>query len=220
MYLNLPYTRVFVKQSFLQGSARFKLGHDPDMLEAYLVGMRATPYEPPLYEVYIPQYNACYDKVMQNAIFSTPTSPAQEIDIDSVAWWDCLSDNISLYRKNMLTNCLVTLQSRKGHTLSGQYLFTVDFNLPYHQSAIHMSESKFWPEHKSANYFFDDASGVFCCGPNNKMRWIHSSLGTPNAPRPPFSVFDPPPNFSHEEKRRGVAYSSAFDYTPDTPPES
>jgi hypothetical protein len=211
MYANLPYTRVWVKQSFLQGPANFKLGKDPDMIEAYLIGVRATPYEPPLYEIYIPKYNACYDKVLQNAIFDREESPDREIDLPFVAWWDSISDNIFLYRKNMMTNCHVSMQNRHGESLGGKYLFTIDFNTPYHQSAIHMSESKFWQEHKSTNYFFDASTGVLCCGPNNKMRWFHSSLGTKNIERCPFQVFNPPADFTHEFKT-GVEYTSDFDY--------
>jgi len=212
MYVNLPsYTHVWVKQSFLQGPQEFLETKDANMLEAYLVGMRCTTYEPPLYEVYVPQYNACYDKVMQNAIFNKPESPDKAITLKQVAWWDCISDNPVLYRKQMMTNCRVTMQNRCNETMEGTYLFTVDYNRPYDQSAVHHNESKFWQEHKSTNYFFDNNTGVLCCGPNNKMRWFHSSLGTNNTERPPFNVFNPPKDFSHEDKYK-LGYSSAFDY--------
>lgn len=211
MYLNLPYTKVWVKQSFLQGPENFKTGYDPHMLEAYLIGVRATPYEPPLYEVYIPKYNACYDKVLQNAIFDRDESSQEEIELTYVAWWDCISDNIFLYRKNLMTNCHVSMQNRHSKQVEGRYMFTIDFNNPYHQSAVHMAESKFWQEHKSTHYFFDEKTGVLCCGPNNKMRWFHSSLGTKNTERPPFQVFNPPEHFSHEIKKN-VEYSNEFDY--------
>jgi len=211
MYLNLPFTKVFIKQSFLQGPSNFKYGKDHDMVESYLIGMRATTYEPPLYEVYIPKYNACYDKVMQNAIFNSETSPEQEIHLKDIAWWDSISDNIVLYRKNMMTNCRVTMQNRANILLEGIYQFTVDFNKPYNQDATHLNESKFWQEHKSTNYFFDNKSGVLCCGPNNKMRWFHSSLASDNTERPPFFVFNPPTDFSHEDKYT-KGYSNSFDY--------
>ena len=66
MYLNLPYTKIWVKESFLQGPDNFKFGRDANMLEAYLIGVRATPYEPPLYEVYIPKYNAILSQRFYN----------------------------------------------------------------------------------------------------------------------------------------------------------
>jgi hypothetical protein len=212
MYLSLPFTKVWVKQSFLQGSDNFIETKDPNMLEGYLVGIRATPYEPPLYEVYIPKYNACYDKVMQNAIFNRPESPDTKITLRYVGWWDCISDNIELYRKSMMTNCLVSMQNREGYSVSGTYLFTIDFNKPYHQEAIYLSESKFWSEHKSCNYFFCDDTGVLCCGPNNKLQWLHSSLAETDATRPPFRVFDAPKDFTHEDKGTDISYSAEFDY--------
>lgn len=211
MYLNLPYTKVYVKQSFLQGSSNFILTKDSNMLEAYLVGVRVTNYQPPLFEVFIPKYNACYDKVMQNAIFNKAESPDKKICLEYVAWWDCISSNLEGYKKHMLTNSFVTMINRQGVTLEGDYLFTLDFMPPRDPSAIHESESIYWAEHKQKNFFFDDDTGVLCCGPNNKIRWHHSSLATSNPERPPFKVFDPPEDFSHEGTMR-LGDNDNFDY--------
>lgn len=196
MYVNLPFTQVWVKQSFL--TADFLYTKDPHMLEAYLVGVRLTSYQPPLFEVFIPKYNACYDKVMQNGIFDKAESPDKKIGLDYVAWWDCISSEARAYKKHMLTNCDVTMVNRKGDTLGGSYEFTLDFHPPRDPQAIHASESIFWSEHKQKNFFFEEKLGVLCCGPNNKVRWLHSSLATEKPDRPPFKVFSPPREFSHE----------------------
>lgn len=210
MYVNLPFTKVWIKQSFLSGD--FNYCKDPDMLEAYLIGVRVTAYQPPLFEVYLPKYNACYDKVMQNGIFNKKESPDKSIGLDYVAWWDCISGDAKAYRKHLLTNCDVTMVNRHTDTLKGNYLFTLDFHPPLDPSAIHASESIFWTEHKQKNFFFESELGVLCCGPNNKVRWLHSSLGTNTSERPPFKVFVPPSDFSHEGNIK-LGDTDQFDYS-------
>ena len=103
IYQNLPYTPVWVKKSFLTGPENFCWGED-EMVEAVLVGIKAVFNCAPLYEIYIPEYGACYDKTLQCAIFDRPESPKEEITLMDVAWWDCISP---LY-KYMKNECLKT----------------------------------------------------------------------------------------------------------------
>jgi len=219
MYQNLPYTKVWVKESFLKGSDQFVFGKDENMLEGYLVGVRATRYEPPLFEVYLPKYNACYDKVMQCAIFCRDSSPETEIHLTDIAWWDCLSDNIQIYVKAMLVNSPVSMQTRTKNTVRGNYLFTIDYRPPAINASVDYTEAIYWTEHKQKNFFFDDKTGVLCCGPNNKVRYEHTSLGTSNPERPPFKVFTEPYWFSHELEDP-LGGTNEFDYLQQTSEES
>ena len=198
MYLNLPYQKVWIKKSFLKGSDNFIWAKDHEMIESYLIGVRLTRYEPPLFEVYMPEYNACYDKVLQCAIFNSNESPNEEITLTDIAWWDCLTDDAEIYEKAFLKNVDVSMKNRKNKILEGTYFFTLDFKSPEVNRSIDYTEAKFWSEHKQKNFFFDDELNVLCCGPNNKILWKHSSLGFENPKTPDFKVFDKPSNFSHE----------------------
>ena len=212
MYLNLPYKKVWIKESFLKGSSNFIWGKDHNMIEAYLVGIRLTRYEPPLFEVYMPQFNACYDKVMQCAIFDKEESPEEEIKLTDVAWWDCITGNGEIYEKSFLKTVNVSMKNRKDKILYGEYFFTIDFKSPEVNSSIDYTEAKFWTEHKQKNFFFEENSGVLCCGPNNKILWNHSSLGYENPQKVPFKVFDKPRDFTHENYRF-FGETNNFDYS-------
>ena len=78
MYKNLPYKQVFVKKSFLRGPSNFNYGKD-ELVPAVLVGVKSVFRAAPLFEVFLPEYHACYDKVLQCAIFDKPECPSYEI---------------------------------------------------------------------------------------------------------------------------------------------
>ena len=71
MNVPLPYTECWVKRSFLTGPRNFIWTKD-EMIPAVLLSFKAIQGEAPLFEVYLPEYQACYDKVLQCAIFNKP----------------------------------------------------------------------------------------------------------------------------------------------------
>lgn len=211
IYQSLPYTNVWVKKSFLTGPNNFKWGKD-EMIPAVLVGIKAVFNCAPLYEIYIPEYGACYDKTLQCAIFNKPESPDREIRLPDVAWWDCIAPEIQVYEKRMFRNVFVKMQNKKKHWFQGTYLWTVDFVPPHTNSGIDLSEAQLWSEHKQKNYFFDDETGALVCGPNNKMRYICESLCPPDLKKPFFKVFEGT-DWSHQDNT--LFYGNAgndFDY--------
>ena len=211
IYQNLPYTPVWVKKSFLTGPENFCWGED-EMVEAVLVGVKAVFNCAPLYEVYIPEYGACYDKTLQCAIFDRPKSPKQEITLMDVAWWDCISPYIQVYEKRMFKNVAVKMQNKRKHWFKGTYLWTIDFLPPHSNRGVDLSEAYMWSEHKQKNFFFDEETGVLVCGPNNKMRYLCESLCPPELKRPFFKVFEGT-NWSHQDNT--LFYGDAgkeFDY--------
>ena len=159
IYQNLPYTPVWVKKSFLTGPENFCWGED-EMVEAVLVGIKAVFNCAPLYEIYIPEYGACYDKTLQCAIFDRPESPKEEITLMDVAWWDCISPFIQVYEKRMFKNVAVKMQNKRKHWFNGTYLWTVDFLPPHSNRGVDLSEAYMWSEHKQKNFFFDDLKNL------------------------------------------------------------
>ena len=217
IYQNLPYTPVWVKKSFLTGPENFCWGED-EMVEAVLVGIKAVFNCAPLYEIYIPEYGACYDKTLQCAIFDRPESPKEEITLMDVAWWDCISPFIQVYEKRMFKNVAVKMQNKRKHWFNGTYLWTVDFLPPHANRGVDLSEAYMWSEHKQKNFFFDESTGVLVCGPNNKMRYLCESLCPPKLERPFFKVFEGS-TWSHQDNTLFYGdQGKEFDYE-GSPPE-
>ena len=155
IYKNLPYKEVWIKKSFLMGPDNFKWASD-EYVQGQLVGVKAVQSSVPLFEVYLPEYAACYDKVLQCAIFEKPYTGDKEIRLDDVAWWDCISDNIDIYSKLILKGSPVAMKTRNGENRTGTYFFTLDFKPPPPNESIDYTEAQWWSEHKQKNFFFDD----------------------------------------------------------------
>ena len=171
MLVSTPYTEVFVKKSFLAGKPVY--GRDETVF-GVLVGIRFVFNRAPLYVVWFPDMGAVYDKVDQCAIFDRAETPEEVIRMDDVGWWDCVSHYWQLTQIKALTNCAVTLKSRTGRVTEGAYLWTCD---PQRDPEVtDFTGAQIWHEHKTKSYFFDDETGALCCGPNNKMRFLSSSL--------------------------------------------
>ena len=121
MWQSLPYQEVWVKKSFLMGPKNFKWGKDKEMVPGVLVGVKATRGEPLLFEVFLYEYQASYDKVVQAAIFNKPESPDQEILMEDVGWWNCLSGNIQVYNKALYQDMKVKMYAKTGRLYEGGY---------------------------------------------------------------------------------------------------
>jgi len=122
MNVSLPYTECYVKRSFLMGPKSFNWGKD-EMIPAVLLSFKAIQGEAPLFEVYLPEYQACYDKVLQCAIFDRKIIGATRIDLDDVAYWDCLSDDAELHIKPLRMH--MRMKNPNGVTMTGDYLWTI-----------------------------------------------------------------------------------------------
>ena len=204
MNVNLPYTEVWVKKSFLMGPGNFKTEKDETVF-GVLMSFKAIRDNAPLFEVYLPEYGACYDKVLQCAIFNREETPEENITLSDVAYWDCLSDNAELHIKSLLMK--TELKSQTGKTFSGNYLWTIDWK----PDESNLGTSQVWNEHKQKNFFFDKRTGVLCCGPNNKIRWFDKSLTSEELSIPFFKVFSG--EHTHEEIESRLGDSTNWNYT-------
>jgi hypothetical protein len=106
------------------GPDNFILSKD-EMIPCVLLNFKAVMGQAPLFEVYLPEYQACYDKVMQHGLFNKPEIGTDAIGIEDVAYWDCLSDEAELYIKPL--RMFITQKGQNGHKFAGDYLFTIDW---------------------------------------------------------------------------------------------
>ena len=169
--VSTPYTEVYVKKSFLSGAPNY--GKD-DTIPGVLVAIRFVFNRAPLYVVWFPTMGAVYDKVDQCAIFDRSETPNEPITMEDIGWWDCVSHHWELTHIKVFTGCAVTLKARTGRETEGIYLWTCDPQGDPERTDYTCAQ--IWHEHKTKNYFFDEETGVLCCGPNNKMRFVSSSL--------------------------------------------
>ena len=206
MNVSLPYTECYVKRSFLMGPKSFNWGKD-EMIPAVLLSFKAVMGEAPLFEVYLPEYQACYDKVLQCAIFDRQIIGPTRIDLDDVAYWDCLSDDAELHIKPLRMH--MRMKNPNGVIMTGDYLWTIDWrrcNVPGTQWNV-------WNEHKQKNFFFDEKTGVLCCGPNNRIHWFDKSLSHQPPKAPFFKVFEK--TWSHENEL-ALGKATKWNYDEDT----
>ena len=119
--INTPKTKVYVR-----GDA---FGEDASEFEpAWLVSVRALRHRPLCWQVWVPRYAACFDKVPPHCLYwYEPEEGHTPLDLHQVQMWECLSGSIELWRKDQLTDVPVLVNLGKGRTIGGHYLWTIDY---------------------------------------------------------------------------------------------
>jgi hypothetical protein len=198
-----PYIECHVKKSFLSG--KYKLDKD-ETVPAILIAIRFVARRSPLFIVYLPKLGAVYDKMLQHGIYKDPDTPMEPVRSSDVAWWDCISDNWEICEIPFLRNLDVQLYTQQDKRKTGTYLFTADPGRM--QGHVDYGQGEQWHEHKTKSFFFCDDTGVLCCGPNNKMRFIDSSLTPEVLEDPRWLRVYKNEEWTHEESRLGDAGDS------------
>ena len=160
------------------------------MIPCVLLNCKVVMGQAPLFEVYLPEYQACYDKVMQWGIFNKKELTDEVVTHEDVAYWDCLSDQGELYIKPL--RMFIRMKTQTGKDYAGDYLFTIDWG----RTTTPCSQWNVWNEHKQKNFFFDERTGALVCGPNNRQLYFDKSLSHDPPKKPFFKVFEGTP--SHE----------------------
>ena len=212
MIVSTPYTECYVKKSFLSGDPNY--GKD-ETIFGVLQAIRFIRGRAPLYLVYLPSMGAFYDKVDQCAIFNREEVPNFSIKMSDVAWWDSLSDYWQLTQIQGLRGMDLEMFNRRSKKLTGNYLWTCDPQRPREGNDYGQAEA--WHEHKTKTYFFDDNTGVLCCGPNNKMRFLDNSLSPKELENPywlrVYKDSDEPERISHEDDGDRLGEIERWDYS-------
>ena len=211
MIVSTPYTECYVKKSFLSGNPVY--GKDETVF-GVLYGIRFVRARAPLFIVFLPSMGALYDKIDQCAIFNREETPDRIIRMNDVAWWDCISDYWQLTQIQGIRRMNVEMFNRKGHKWEGDYLWTCDPQRP--RDTIDYGQSETWHEHKTKTFFFDNHTGALVCGPNNKMRFLDSSLCPEELEIPywmkVYKDSDSPERISHENESKKLGDTDRWDY--------
>lgn len=168
--INVPKMKVFVRNDAFGGNA--------DTFEpAWLVSVRALRHRPLCWQVWVPRYAACFDKVPPHCLYwYDPEEGHTPLDLHQVQMWECLSGSIELWRKDQLTDVPVLVNLGKGCTIGGHYLWTIDY-IPenQHLGAIDTADADLLDEHKEGNVV-RLSNGQIAIYPNNRLKWLPVSL--------------------------------------------
>lgn len=184
---NIPCVEVWVDKRYLYnfekddsgaylGEGEFERGH--------WVTVKSIPGRALLFETYMDEYGALYDKLPLSAFRWHLDSLSTEYPLDWLQLWDCLSYNISVIEKSAIKYCKTKVVMKDKSIVTGQYLFTID-TCHSNPNEIDTGWSESPNEHKSYNICKLE-NGQFSAQPNNRMLFIQPSRTKENPPLPDF----------------------------------
>jgi hypothetical protein len=173
---NIPAIEVWIDKRFLYdfhkddqgnflGSGEWERGH--------WVAIKSIPNRALLFETYIDQFGALYDKLPLSAFRWHLNDLDKEYPLDWLQLWDCLSYNISVIQKRALRNCKTLTVMKDRSLVEGEYLFTID-TAHSDPGEIDTGWSETPNEHKCYNVC-KLSNGQFSAQPNNRMKWFQPS---------------------------------------------
>lgn len=180
---NIPYIKCFVKKEYLydlqKGYGEFE--------ECVLLAVKSMQGRALMFEAYLPQYGACFDKFPISAfVWKKDIKEEEQLKLGELCLWDGFSYDIHIWTKRLLKNCNVEVFIPGKGKKKGEYLFTIDSshtdpNIP------NIGVSEVPSEHKQHNFGKLD-NGQFFAQPNNRMYWFEQSLTPKELKTPDFNV--------------------------------
>jgi hypothetical protein len=174
---NIPSIEVLIDKKFLYDFQTDENGNylgDGEWETGHWVSAKSIPNRALLFETYIDNFGAVYDKLPLHAFRWKELEKGDKIyPLDFLQLWDCLSYNISVIEKRILrgTKTFTTLKDQT--IIEGEYLFTID-TAHSDPNEVDCGWSETPNEHKSYN-ISKLSNGQFCAQPNNRTRWYQPS---------------------------------------------
>ena len=180
---NIPYIKCYLKKEYLYDLEK---GHG-EFEECVLLSVKSMQGRALMFEAYLPQYGACYDKFPLSAfVWKKDIKEEEQLPLSSLALWDSFSSNIQVWTKSILKNCDVEIMLNGGGRMKGEYLFTIDA-CHGDPNTVNTGVSEVPSEHKQHN-FGRLENGQYFAQPNNRMLWYEQSLTPAELKRPDFQV--------------------------------
>ena len=180
---NVPHIRCFVKKEYVHDLER---GHG-EFIEAVLLAVKSMRGKAFMFEAYLPEYGACFDKFPISAfVWKKDIIDSEQLKLPQLELWDAFSYHIQIWEKTLLKNCNVKVWIRDKGEVSGEYLFTID-SVHSDPNTINTGVSEVPTEHKQFN-FGKLNNGQFFAQPNNRMLWYEQSLTPKELKTPDFQV--------------------------------
>lgn len=180
---NLPPVRCFVRKEFLYD---FEKGHG-ELEPCFWVSIKSLRGEAFRVEAYLHDYGALYDKLPLHAYVWKPIpDPKELLPLDHLQIWDCLSYDIAVIEKKVLSGLKCKFLTKEKKWMYGTYMFTVDSCFP-DPNIINTGFSEDIPDHKSFNFIRCD-NGQFAAQPNNRLLVFEPSNNPAKLKFPDFKV--------------------------------
>jgi len=180
---NVPYIKCYVKKEYLYDLTR---GHG-EFEECVLLAVKSMQGKALIFEAYLPNYGACFDKFPLSAfVWRTDIVESEQLPLGQIELWDAFSYDIQIWTKRMLRNCDVDIYIPGKGKVGGEYLFTID-SVHSDPNMINTSVAEVPSEHKQFNVG-KLVNGQFFAQPNNRMLWYEQSLTPSELKMPDFKV--------------------------------
>ena len=163
---NLPHLKCYVRKEYLHDLNK---GHG-EFVDCVIIAVKSIQGRALMFEAYLPDYGACFDKFPLSAfVWRKDIKEDEQLPLGTIELWDCFSNNIQIWTKQLLKNCDVDIVIRGGQKIGGQYLFTID-SCNGDVNMIDVGVSEVPEEHKQFNFGKLD-NGQYFAQPNNRMLW-------------------------------------------------
>jgi hypothetical protein len=173
---NIPAVEVWVDKRYLYDFQKDENGNllgDGEWERGHWVTVKSIPNRALLFETYIDEFGAIYDKLPLSAFRWHLDGLDVEYPLDWLQIWDCLSYDISVIEKRALRFCRTQTLLKDKSLVEGEYLFTID-TTHSNPAEIDTGWSETPNEHKSYN-ISKIQNGQFVAQPNNRTRFIQPS---------------------------------------------
>lgn len=173
---NIPAVEVWVDKRYLYDFQRDENGEllgDGEWERGHWVTVKSIPSRALMFETYIDEFGAIYDKLPISAFRWHLDGLDVEYPLDWLQIWDCLSYDISVIEKRALRFCRTQTLLKDKSLVEGEYLFTID-TTHSNPAEIDTGWSETPNEHKSYN-ISKLVNGQFVAQPNNRTRFIQPS---------------------------------------------
>ena len=201
---NVPYIKCFVKKEYLHDLNR---GHG-ELVECVIIAVKSVQGRALIFEAYLPEYAACYDKLPLSAfVWKQDIKEEEQLDLPTLELWDSFSNNIQIWVKQLLKNSDVEIWLGNGKKMEGEYLFTID-SCHGEVNSVDAGVSEVPQEHKQFNVG-KLVNGQFFAYPNNRMLWYEQSLTPKETKKPDFKVST---RYYFCEQERKWAFGDTEDY--------
>jgi hypothetical protein len=201
---NTPYIKCYVRKEYLHDLNR---GHG-ELVECVIIAVKSIQGRALIFEAYLPNYAACYDKLPLSAfVWKKDIIEEEQLALSTIELWDSFSNNIQIWTKQLLKNSDVDIMLKGGEKMEGEYLFTID-SCHVDGNIIDTGVSGVPSEHKQFNFGKLD-NGQYFAQPNNRMLWYEQSLNPKELLKPDFQVST---RYYFCEQERKWAFGDTDDY--------
>ena len=170
---NIPYTKCWVRKEYLHD---LKRGHG-ELVEAIMFAVKSVQGRALMFEAYLPEYGACFDKFPLSAfVWKENIKEEDQLPLGTIELWDSFSSNIQVWTKSLLKASDVEIMLKGGGRMKGEYMFTIDWCHP-ESNILDTEHSEIPHEHKCGHVMALD-NGNYSIQPNNRILWNISNFTT------------------------------------------